>query len=179
VLGERPTEADFGFFASMFRHFFCDPAPGRVMRERAPAVHEWVARMWNGCPERFAKAPLPSVVPTDLAPLLGAARSTYLPYLDANAQAFAEDRKRVRYQVQGVTFDEPVKPYRVWCRDRLRHRLVDLDARHLGELERTLGRETLAALAAPSPKPADEPVGPLPIEPTGRRKPVDSWWRPS
>jgi glutathione S-transferase len=179
VLGERPTEADFGFFASMFRHFCSDPTPGRVMRERAPAVHEWVARMWNGRPERFANAPLPSALPGDLAPLLDAVRSAYLPYLDANARAYADGSARVRYQVQGVTFDEPVKPYRVWCRDRLRRRLVDLDARDLAELERELGRATLAGLAAPSPKAAEEPVGALPIEPTGRRKPVDSWWRAS
>lgn len=177
VLGERPTDADFGFFASMFRHFFSDPAPARVMRERAPGVHEWVARMWNARPERFASAPLPASVPADVAPLLEAVRSVYLPYLDANARAYAEGRARVRYQVQGVTFDEPVKPYRVWCRDRLRRRLVELDVRGLEALQPLLGRETLAGLAAPSPKPVDEPVGPLPIEPAGRRRPVDSWWR--
>jgi len=177
VLGERPSEADFGFFASMFRHFFSDPAPGRIMRARAPAVQEWVARMWNGRPERFAHAPLPASLPADLAPLLEAVRSIYLPYLDANARAFAAGDRLVRYQVQGVAFEEPMKPYRVWCRDRLSRRLVALDARGLAELERSLGREALAGLAAPSPRSADAPVGALPVEPTGRRKPVDSWWR--
>jgi glutathione S-transferase len=47
VMGERPTEADFGFFGSMFRHFASDPVPARLMRDRAPGVYEWVARMWN------------------------------------------------------------------------------------------------------------------------------------
>ena len=32
VLGERPVEADFGLFGSVFRDFGCDPAPARVMR---------------------------------------------------------------------------------------------------------------------------------------------------
>ena len=35
--------------------------------------------------------------------------------------------KRVRYEVRGTPFAEPVKPYRVWCRDRLHARSVDLD----------------------------------------------------
>jgi glutathione S-transferase len=179
VLGERPTQADFGFFASMFRHFFSDPAPGRIMRTRAPAVHEWVARMWNGRPARFASAPVPSTVPADLAPLLDAVQSIYLPYLDANAEAYASGQTRVRYRVQDVTYDEPVKPYRVWCRDRLRQRLVDLDTAALATLQRALGRDTLARLSAPSPKAAAEPLGGLPIEPTGERTPVDSWWRAS
>ena len=178
VLGARPTEADFGFFASMFRHFFSDPAPGRLMRERAPGVHEWVARMWNGRPERFAGAPVPSGLPSDLAPLLDAVASIYLPYLDANAQAYAEGRKRVRHRVQGVEFDEPVKPYRVWCRDRLSRRLADLDAAARAAVEQAFGSsEPLDRLSSPSPKPAHEPIGPLPIRPDERHRPVDSWWR--
>ena len=59
VLGERPTEADFGLFGSMFRHFASDPAPARVMRARAPGVYEWVARLWNARPARFAARAAP------------------------------------------------------------------------------------------------------------------------
>jgi len=66
LMSARPTEADFGCFASMFRRFFCDPTPARIMRDR--------------------------------------------------------------YDVQGVTFDEPTKPNRVWCRDRLQRRLVAVEA---------------------------------------------------
>jgi glutathione S-transferase len=47
LFGDRPSLADFGYFASMFRHFGIDPTPSRIMRNTAPAVYEWVARMWN------------------------------------------------------------------------------------------------------------------------------------
>ncbi len=47
LLGDRPSLADFGFFASMFRHFALDPTPSRIMRDQAPAVYAWVARLWN------------------------------------------------------------------------------------------------------------------------------------
>ncbi len=36
LLGDRPTLADFGFFASMFRHFGLDPTPAAIMLRRAP-----------------------------------------------------------------------------------------------------------------------------------------------
>jgi glutathione S-transferase len=178
LLGERPTEADFGFFASLFRHFFSDPAPGRIMRERAPGVHEWVARMWNLAPARLASKPLPDGIPGDLGPLLGAVTQSYLPYLDANAAAYANGEGSVTYRVQATTFTEPVKPYRVWCRDRLRARFVELDPSARGRVERALDSgDAIARLRTPSPKPVECPVPQLPL--TGKReaKPVDSWWR--
>ena len=104
--------------------------------------------------------------------------SIYLSYLDANAAAYADDRKHVRYRVQGVTFDEPVKPYRVWCRDRLQRRLVALDAAARSEVARALGSvDVTARLATPSPKPVLDVVGPLPLAADRGSRPVDSWWR--
>ena len=102
VLGERPTEADFGFFGPLFRHFFSDPAPARLMRERTPGVQEWVARMWNLRPDRFASAPFPEQAPEDLAELFGTITGVYLPYLEANAAAYARGEERVRHDVRGV-----------------------------------------------------------------------------
>lgn len=50
LLGERPCEADFGLFGPFFRHFFCDPTPGALMREHAPHVAHWVTRLWKTRP---------------------------------------------------------------------------------------------------------------------------------
>jgi glutathione S-transferase len=177
LLGERPTQADFGFFGPLFRHFASDPVPARILRARAPAVQEWVARMWNAQPDRFAGAPLPEAIPGDLAALLGRVARDYVPALDANAKAFANGEARVRYEALGVTFDEPVKPYRVWCRDRLQRSLVELDAPERGAVERGLGARAVEQLATPSPRPAEDVLGALPIVPTTPRTPVDSWWR--
>lgn len=178
VLGERPVEADFGLFGSLFRHFGCDPAPARVMRARAAGVYEWVARMWNARPERFAAAPLPEAIPDDLGPLLAIVTQAYLPYLEANAHAFARGEKRVRYEVQGAAYDEPTKPYRVWCRDRLREQLLRLDPAERAAVEKALDApEALASLERPSPNSVADPIGALPIPATAERAPVDSWWR--
>jgi len=178
VLGARPTEADFGFFGSLFRHFFSDPAPARIMRERAPGVQEWVARMWNLRPERFASLPLPEHVPDDLGAIFDAIARVYLPYLEANGAAYARGEKHVRYTVQGTSFDEPTKPYRVWCRDRLQRELAGLGAATRAEVERALGAsDAVARLATRSPRPAENVIASLPLTASLRSRAVDSWWR--
>jgi len=45
VLGSKPCIADFGFMAPLYAHLYLDPAPGRLMREKAPAVVRWIKRM--------------------------------------------------------------------------------------------------------------------------------------
>lgn len=178
VLGARPTEADFGFFGSMFRHFFCDPASGRIMRQRAPAVLEWVARLWNLRPERFADAPQIATVPTDVQPLLDAVANIYLPYLKAMAAAYARGHKRVSYRVQGVDWREPVKPYRVWCLAQLQQCYAGLDGPGRADVSRLLGGGEAAALLAGPQVSAPIPVaGPLPLRQPVATPPADSWWR--
>ncbi len=176
VLGARPSEADFGFFASMFRHFFCDPTPGRIMRERAPGVHAWVARLWNLRPESFADAPPLTRIPDDVAPLLHDVTHIYLPYLAANAVAHAAGKKHATYHVQGVDWREPVKPYRVWCLGELQRRYAQL-----GEEDRAVIDDRLGAGAQVLQQPLAVPVADLftalPLRGQATRPPADSWWR--
>lgn len=176
VLGARPTEADFGLFGPLFRHFFSDPAPARIMRDRAPAVQEWVARMWNLRPQRIAAEPLPDQLPDDLGPLLAAITEIYLPYLDATAAAYARGEQRVRYDVRGTAFEEPVKPYRVWCRDRLCAAFTALPPPARAAVARALG-PGIDRLATPSAKPGETVVAALPITTAPPGTPADSWWR--
>lgn len=176
VLGARPSEADFGFFGPLFRHFFSDPAPARIMRERAPGVQEWVARMWNLAPGRFATQPPPDHIPDDLGRLCNAITEIYLPYLDANAAAYANGARRVSYRARDTAFTEPVKPYRVWCRDQLQRRWAALDDDARASVRRAVG-PGIEQLATASPKPAESMIAPLPITAPPRAQPVDSWWR--
>merc|ERR1712000_627652 len=53
IMGERPTIADFGLAGPFFRHFSSDPTPRKIMQQRAPAVFEWVARLWNAKMEKL------------------------------------------------------------------------------------------------------------------------------
>ncbi|MGH8455083.1 MAG: glutathione S-transferase C-terminal domain-containing protein, partial [Nevskiales bacterium] len=135
LLGGKPSLADFGFFASMFRHFSQDPTPSLIMQARAPAVFEWVGRLWNA---RHSTTRgdwhAPGTLPAGWLPILKDAGEAYLPYLHANARAFREGRKHFDFEVQGVTYRRlPVVEYRVWCREQLqKHYAAVPDAARAG-----------------------------------------------
>lgn len=120
LLGQVPTLADFGFFAPMFRHFSQDPTPADLMRERAPAVFEWQARLWNAKASTTHGALEPGI-PHDWLPILDEIGATYLLYLCSNAEAWKAGQQRHDTTLQGVVYrDLPVSQYRVWCLEELR-----------------------------------------------------------
>lgn len=128
LMGERPVEADFGFFGSMFRHFSSDPTPAAIMRARAPHVLLWVARLWAARPEDVERAPMPGCVPDDLAPVFARIAGEYLPYLAANEAALARGESDVSYVQDGVNWHVPASPYRAHCLAALRAHFSALDA---------------------------------------------------
>jgi len=142
LLGDKPCMADFGFFGSMFWHFGNDPTPNRIMQERAPAVYEWVARLWNMKATKAADKSFDVIegqAPELWLPLLQDACKNYLPYLHQNADAFAKGQTRMDCVFDG--YDYPgihVSAYRVWCRERLQHHLNALT-----ETEREAVRQVL------------------------------------
>lgn len=122
LLGDAPTLADFGFFASMFRHFGIDPTASALMRGRAPGVYAWVARVWNARGGVEGRRPtLVDGVPADWGPILDAVGAAYLPYLTANADAWHAARRRFDVVVEGTPYrNVPTSRYRVWCLEQLR-----------------------------------------------------------
>mgnify|MGYP001801009845 FL=1 len=115
LLGERPTIADFGMMGPMFRHFGQDPTPAEIMRERAPLVYEWVARMWKLSSAQIG-GELITLIDEPLAELLEEICETHLAQLRQNARAFDAKRKRFNLNVQGYAYPKvPTSRYRVWC----------------------------------------------------------------
>jgi glutathione S-transferase len=140
LLGTRPSLADFGFFGPMFRHFAMDPTSARIMRETAPAVYEWVARVWNARASETG-GELLGHVPDDWGPILHSIGSAYLPYLCANAEAWKEGRSHFDVDIEGAPYRHiRTARYRVWCLEELR--------RHFDELTEPDQREVRARLEA-------------------------------
>ena len=142
LLGGRPTLADLGFFASMYRHFALDPTPARIMRERAPGVRAWVDRVWNARASDLTDAELEpdESTPDTWSPVLRDVGRDYLPYLLANARAWRDGADRFDFTAStGVTYrDLPVVQYRVWCRERLQDHLTAVPDGARALVERTL-----------------------------------------
>jgi glutathione S-transferase len=120
LLGDQPSLADIGFSGPFFRHFALDPVPLEIMRQQAPAVLEWVARLWNTRPDDCTGAWVDGV-PDDLGPLLDEIGGHYLPYLCANVDAVAGGKKRFDADIGGVAYrGARYSRYRVWCLQELR-----------------------------------------------------------
>ena len=178
VMGQRPSQVDFGLFGPLFRHFSCDPTPARIMRERAPGVYEWTARMWNLTPAAFEHAAPITTVPSGLEPLLQAVTSIYLPYLLANEAACAAGADHVEYRVQATDWREPAKPYRAWCLQQLRRHFAALRKDEQDTVHAALADEDAVTTLRAAPKAEfPDPLPPLPITASAVDKPVDSWWR--
>lgn len=180
VMGHRPTEADFGLFGGLFRHFAQDPTPGAIMRKRAPCVLAWTERLWSLTPADFAGAPQVSGAPEALAGLAKAIVERFLPMMSAHEQAWEAGSSVARFSHFGAVFETAVSPYRVWRLERLRRRYSALDpavrkqaAHWLDDLSAVALLERRAAMPSP-PRPL-----PLPIV-SGQRldsRPRDRQWR--
>mgnify|MGYP001823175058 CR=1 FL=1 len=179
ILGDRPTQADFGFMGPMFRHFFCDPDPAKLMRATAPGVQEWVARMWNMKPARVSSVAEVEAIPSDLDDLLEPMAAIYLPYLLANEAAVLAEEAQVSYEVQDVAWTEPAKPYRLWCLDQLRRSYQSLDDDARSRVATALADASAEkALSMPPSGRGDHLIGDLPYPADAQaRTPSDSWGR--
>jgi glutathione S-transferase len=135
LMGERPTQADFGFFGSMFRHFASDPTPAAVMQKRSPRVLEWVHRLWSLTPDQFVDRPMPATLASGLDRLLCLACADYLPYLDANEKAFETGALQLSWHNRNVEFNTAVNPYRVWCLQQLRSQYQTMDGAARAQVE--------------------------------------------
>jgi glutathione S-transferase len=168
VQGARATRADVGFFGPMFRHFFCDPTPAKIMRDAAPAALEWTARIWLGGID--PAAPLPVGAPALPTILTDEISERFLPYMIANAAAGAAGQARVRWRAHGVDFVTPVSPYRAWRWDRLMGRFQALDTAARDGVAAWLGGAACERLAASRTAPFWEGA---------ERRVRDRTWRPA
>jgi glutathione S-transferase len=118
LLGDSPSIVDFAFFASMFRHFALDPHSARQMIDTAPAVYAWVARLWDARASREGASATANSFSRFDGPEWDAVFEEigrdYLPYLDANAEAYAREQRRFDLQLGATHYPRlPVVRYRV------------------------------------------------------------------
>jgi glutathione S-transferase len=135
LFGDRPTLADIGLMGPLFRHCSMDPDPAAIMREDAPAVMEWVYRLWNARGSRL-NGQLISGVPDDLLPLVREIGETHLENLCANAAAWNAGEGHYDVTIQGAPYTHvPTSQYRVWCLEELQRHFRELPGPAQGEVK--------------------------------------------
>ena len=137
LLGSAPTIGDFGMIASMYAHLWRDPAPGSLMREKAPAVSDWVERMMSDEPMLVDDC-VDDSIPDTLWPVLKRISADQLPVLEDTAirvkqwvsdnaatpessNGKVEVPRRIGFHkvnINGVEEDRVVLPYSLWMWQR-------------------------------------------------------------
>ena len=130
LLGDRPSIGDFGLIGPFYAHLYRDPYPGRLMRERAPAVAAWVERMVDERPAQGDFLP-EDEVPDTLFPVLERMAREQLPVLvdtgerlAAWAEAHPGESAIPRmlgehaFDLEGVRGRRAVLPFALWMWQR-------------------------------------------------------------
>ena len=175
LFGSRPSLADFAWFGQL-SEMATDPTPMRIMRERRRSPITGCGG-WMMPPASRANGIRANRRCRGMAEaLLRIAGELYLPFLVANAEAFAKGLERLEINVWGLPYALSPFKYQVKCLQLLRGKFAALDAEHRAALrpvlERTgcwahlasqvvalsLGKSLRIAISAASPGDSARPV---------------------
>ncbi len=130
LFGSRPSIGDFGLIGPLFAHLYRDPTPGKLMREKAPLVAQWVERMQRPENPRQGEFLDDDVVPDTLFPVLRRMADEQLPVLRSTLTALGEwknnnEGKEIpraigthTFTVEGVTGERMIFPFNQWMFQR-------------------------------------------------------------
>lgn len=164
LLGARPSIGDFGLIAPLYAHLYRDPAPGRLMRARAPNVARWVERMQQPAGYDGPLLADDAIAPT-LMPQLARIFREQVPVLLDTVQAVhawctthvdADALPRVigrhSFTLEGQRSERAIQPYSQWMFQRpalFYQGLAHADRARIDALFADI--DGFAALAAPIP----------------------------
>src|ERR1700687_1554904 len=101
LFGSRPSLADFAWFGQL-SEMATDPTPMRILREKAPFTDHWIRRLDDASGVDGEWYPRERALSGMAEALLRIAGELYLPFLVANAQAFARGVERRGINVLGL-----------------------------------------------------------------------------
>jgi hypothetical protein len=139
IFGSRPSLADFAWFGQL-SELATDPTPMRIMREKAPFTDHWVRRLDDASGVDGEWYPPDQALSGTAEALLRIAGELYLPFLVANAEAFAKGVERLEISVWGLPYALSPFKYQVKCLDLIRGKFAALDAEHRTALQPVLER---------------------------------------
>lgn len=139
LFGSRPSLADLAWFGQL-SEMATDPTPMRILRERAPFTDHWVRRLDDASGVDGEWYPRERVLNGWVEALLRIAGELYLPFLVANAEAFARGLERLEIEVWGRPYALAPFKYQVKCLDQLRDKFAALDIADRGALQPILAR---------------------------------------
>jgi len=139
LFGSRPSLADFAWFGQL-SEMATDPTPMRILRERAPFTDHWVRRLDDASGVDGEWHQRERVLNGWVEALLRIAGELYLPFLVANAEAFARGLERLEIEVWGLPYALAPFKYQVKCLHQLRDKFAALESGDRDALQPILAR---------------------------------------
>jgi glutathione S-transferase len=139
LFGSRPSLADFAWFGQL-SEMATDPTPMRIMRQHAPFTDHWVRRLDDASGVDGEWHPRAQALGGMAEALLRIAGELYLPFLVANADAFAKGLDRLEIEAWGLPYALSPFKYQVKCLDQLRAKFAALEEHDRAALRPVLER---------------------------------------
>lgn len=139
LFGSRPSLADFAWFGQL-SEMATDPTPMRIMRDIAPFTDHWTRRLDDASGVEGAWHPREQALSGMAGSLLMIAGELYLPFLVANAKAFAQGLERLEIGVWGLPYALSPFKYQVKCLSLIRERFAALRVEDRNALRPVLER---------------------------------------
>lgn len=130
---------DFAWFGQL-SEMATDPTPMRLMRERAPFTDHWVRRLDDASGVDGAWYPREQALTGMAEALLKIPGELYLPFLVANAEAFAKGCEKLRMEVLGMPYVLAPFKCQVKCLEQLRGKFAVLSEADRAALKPVLER---------------------------------------
>lgn len=132
LLGQRPSLADCALMGPLYAHLYLDAVPGRLLRDTAPFVCQWIERMNRPDPDSFRDWFAGDTLAPTLRPLLDLVGHDAIPLLLDNVRNFEQwaDTRQTdtdepprgigvhRATLRGVPFDRFTSSYTLWMVQR-------------------------------------------------------------
>ncbi|MEY3673247.1 MAG: hypothetical protein RI904_2904, partial [Pseudomonadota bacterium] len=119
VLGSRPASADFAIFGQLTQLGIMDPTSAQLLVHTSPRLRAWLDRTEDLSGHVDDLWLDPTTIVEHLGELLSEIGSAYIPFLKANAQAFAKGQNDLKTIIDGHAWTQPVFPYQVKCLEAL------------------------------------------------------------
>ena len=139
LFGSRPSLADFAWFGQL-SELAADPTPMRIMRQTAPFTDHWTRRLDDASGVDGEWYPRQQALSGMAEALLRIAGELYLPFLVANAEAFADGVERLEINVWGLPYALSPFKYQVKCLDLIRAKFNALGVEDRAALRPVLER---------------------------------------
>ena len=139
LFGSRPSLADFAWFGQL-SEMATDPTPMRIIREQAPFTDHWLRRLDDASGVEGKWHPRAQALGGWAEALLRIAGELYLPFLVANADAFAKGLERLEINVWERSYALSPFKYQVKCLEQLRAKFTALAEQDRAALRPVLER---------------------------------------